>query len=326
MEFRLDSGQVELQQTVVRFCADRFPLDAVVEREDAPVDRARWTDMAALGVFGLLVDDATGGSGLGLVDGALLFEQLGSHLVPGPVLWTVLAAPLIEGAATGELLVGGVDAAAVEDGEAVVEHAGEIDVVLVVGDDGVVAHRIAELARPTPLDPLDPLTPVGRVSGLAGGQQIGDAEAAAELRLRGTVLCAALLAGVASRALEVARGYALERRQFGAPIGSFQAVKHLLADMYVRHGLAQSATYAAAAVAQDPAGDDPRRAAAAAKLLASDAAVANASTAIQVLGGMGFTWDMLPHRLLKRAWLLEHAFGEADDHALHLGSTLAAAR
>ena len=130
---------------------------------------------------------------------------------------------------------------------------------------------------------------------------------------------------MATRALDVARAYALERHQFGVPIGSFQAVKHMLADMYVRGGLAQSATYAAAAVAQQPDGDDPARAASAAKLLAAEAAVANASTAVQVLGGMGFTWDMLPNHLLKRAWVLEQGFGAADDHALRLGATLTAA-
>ncbi len=324
MEFRLDSGQVELQQTVARFCADRFPLDAVAAREGAGTDRATWHQMAGLGMFGLLLPEDRGGSGLGVVEGALLFEQLGSHLAPGPVLWTVLAAPLVDGAAAGTVLVGGVDAAAAEGGVATVEHAADVDVVLVVGDDGVVAHRTADLAPPTPLDPLDPLTPVGRFTGLAGGRRVGDADAAADVRLLGTVLSAALLVGVAARALEVARAYALERHQFGAPVGSFQAVKHLLADMYVRSGLAQSATYAAAAVAQRPEDDDPGRAASTAKLLAAEAAIDNAGTAVQVLGGMGFTWDMLPNHLLKRAWVLEQGFGLADDHALQLGSALAA--
>jgi len=325
MEFRLDSEQVELQQTVARFCADRFPLDTAVEREGAPVDRAGWAEMAGLGLLGLLLPDDAGGSGLGVVEGALVFEQLGSHLVPGPVLWTVLAAGLIEGAAAGEQLVGGVDRRAVEHGEVVVEHAAEIDVLLVVGDDGVTAHRTADLARPVALDPLDPLTPVGRFTGVTGGRPVGDADQATALRLLGTVLDAALLVGVAARALEVARAHALGRHQFGVPIGSFQAVKHMLADMYVRSGLAQSATYAAAAVVQQPDADDPARAAAAAKLLASDAAIDNAGAAVQVLGGMGFTWDMLPNHLLKRAWVLEQRFGAADDHALRLGSTLARA-
>jgi alkylation response protein AidB-like acyl-CoA dehydrogenase len=107
-------------------------------------------------------------------------------------------------------------------------------------------------------------------------------------------------------------------------IGSFQAVKHLLADMYVRSTLAQSATYAAAASAQDQGDGDPARAAARAKLLAAEAAITNASTAVQILGGMGFTWDMLPNYLLKRAWVLEHGFGVADDHAARLGNNLAA--
>jgi alkylation response protein AidB-like acyl-CoA dehydrogenase len=325
MEFRLDAGQVELQQTVARFCADRFPLDAVGAREGVPTDAATWSAMAELGMLGLLLPEAEGGSGLGAVEAALLFEQLGSHLAPGPVLWTVLAAPLVDGAASGERLVGGVEAYAVEDGAVVVEHAADVDVLVVVGDDAVVAHETADLAPPAALDPLDPLTPVGRFTGLADAaraRQVGGPEAAAALRLRGTVLSAALLAGLAARALDVARDHALARRQFGAPIGSFQAIKHLLADMYLRSGLAQSATYAAAAVVQDPAGDDPVRAAASAKLLAAEAARANAGTAVQVLGGMGFTWDMLPHYLLKRAWVLEQAFGAADDHALRLGSTL----
>jgi Acyl-CoA dehydrogenase, N-terminal domain len=144
MEFRLDSAQVELQQTVARFCADRFPLDAVVEREGAATDRASWDEMAALGMFGLLLPEDAGGSGLGVVEGALLFEQLGSHLAPGPVLWTVLAAPLVDGAAAGRTLVGGVEASAVEDGAAVVEHAGDIDVVLVVDDPEVAAVVITD--------------------------------------------------------------------------------------------------------------------------------------------------------------------------------------
>jgi alkylation response protein AidB-like acyl-CoA dehydrogenase len=106
------------------------------------------------------------------------------------------------------------------------------------------------------------------------------------------------------------------------PIGSFQAIQHVLADMYVRTALARSATYAAAAVLDDPGIGDPVRASAAAKLLAGEAALENARAAIQVHGGMGFTWAMLPGYLLKRAWVLEHAFGSADAHALALGSCI----
>jgi alkylation response protein AidB-like acyl-CoA dehydrogenase len=131
-----------------------------------------------------------------------------------------------------------------------------------------------------------------------------------------------MLLGIADTALESSRQYALEREQFGVPIGSFQAVQHMLADMYVRTALARSALYAGAAVLDDPEIGDPMDASAVAKLLAGEAAVENARTAIQVHGGMGFTWEMLPNYLLKRAWVLEHTFGNADSHALALGTRI----
>lgn len=327
MDFRLDEGQIELQQTVERFCSARFPLDEVGGRERTATDRACWSEMADLGIFGLLLSEGDGGSGLGVVEAAIVFEQLGSHLAPGPVLWTMLSASIVSGAATGDQLVGGVGSDAIVDGVALVEHAEDIDALLVIDDERVVLHRTAELAAHPmdPLDPLDPLTPVSRLSGLEGGTYVGDAAAAGELRVLGTVLCAAQLAGIASRALDVARSYALDRQQFGAPIGSFQAVKHMLADMYVQSSLAQSAVYASAAVLDEAGRAAAERAARGAKLLAAEAAISNASTAIQVLGGMGFTWDMLPNYLLKRAWVLDQSFGAGDDHALHLGTSFAGA-
>jgi alkylation response protein AidB-like acyl-CoA dehydrogenase len=326
MEFGLDAGQLELQQTVARYCTDRFPPEEIAAREGAPVDRTAWADLAAVGVFGLLLPEDAGGSGLGAVEAALVFEQLGSHLVPGPMLWTVLAAPFVDGVAAGTVLVGGALVDADDDGALLVEHAADVDVVLVVREDVIVAHRTVGGAPPEPLAPLDPLTPVGRVRDLGAGDAVGGRDAAHELRVLGTVLSAAMLVGVAGRAVEVARDHALERHQFGVPIGSFQAVQHLVADMHVRHGLAQSAAYAAAALVQDPRDDDPATAAARAKLLAGDAAIANASTAVQVLGGMGFTWAMLPNHLLKRAWVLEQGFGTADAHAAALGAALVGGR
>jgi alkylation response protein AidB-like acyl-CoA dehydrogenase len=95
--------------------------------------------------------------------------------------------------------------------------------------------------------------------------------------------------------------------------------------MYVRTALARSATYAAAAVLDDPAIGDPLVAGAAAKLLAGEAALENARAAIQVHGGLGFTWEMLPNYLLKRAWVLEHAFGDGDAHAFSISASIEAA-
>src|SRR3546814_15098789 len=107
MEFRLDEGQIELQRTVARFCADRFPLDALADREGRPVQADDWQALADLGVLGLLVPETDGGRGLGVVDAALGFEQLGDPLVPGPVLWTSLAAPLAGAVVTGARLGAG---------------------------------------------------------------------------------------------------------------------------------------------------------------------------------------------------------------------------
>jgi alkylation response protein AidB-like acyl-CoA dehydrogenase len=320
MDFRLDDDQLALQDAVRSCGAARFPLDRVADREGRPIDRTDWTALGELGLLGVLAPEAQGGAGLGAVEAAIASEELGRHLAPVPVLWSMLTAGRLAGVAEGARLVGGLDGP-VPDGEPIlVEHAGDLDVLVVLRDDGAFACERAELGEPEPVPPLDPLTPIGRYRDLPPGARIADAEETRELRLLGTALSAALLVGVSAAALETARAYALERHQFGVPIGSFQAVKHLLADMYVRTGLARSATYAAVALLDDAAAGDPDSAARGAKLLAGEAAIANAKAAVQILGGMGFTWAMLPHLLLKRAWLLEHAFGTGDAHALMLGT------
>jgi alkylation response protein AidB-like acyl-CoA dehydrogenase len=322
MDFRLDEEQLGLQDTVRRFCADRFAPERIAERDGQPVDRKAWRELAELGVFGLLAPEDHGGLGLGVVEGAIVFEQLGAHLVSGPALWSTLAASCVEGAARGDRLVGGVDESAANDEQILVEHAGEIDALLVLRADGVFACAGSDLPAFEPLVPLDPLTPVGRCDALPRGKRVGDAHDAARMRLVGTVLAAAMLLGVSDAALESSRRYALVREQFGVPIGSFQAIQHMLADMYVRTALARSATYAAAAVLDDPEIADPLGASAAAKLLAGEAALANARAAIQVHGGIGFTWEMLPSYLLKRAWVLEHAFGSGDSHAFSISRSI----
>ena len=129
--------------------------------------------------------------------------------------------------------------------------------------------------------------------------------------------------GVSDAALQVARDYSLEREQFDQPIGTFQALKHMMADMFVRTSLARSATYAAAAVLDDPVVGHLARSVGGAKLLAGEAAIDNARAAVQVLGGMGFTWEMLPNYLLKRAWVLENTFGTATSHATSIFDSVA---
>src|SRR5262249_20569408 len=158
-----------------------------------------------------------GGRGLGVVEAAIVFEQLGAHLVDGPVLWSTLAAPYVDGAAQGDALVGGVDDVSRDGDPILVEHAGEIDALLVLPDDGVFACARSELPAFASLAPLDPLTPVARVERIPRGARVGDARAAADLRRVGRVLCAALLLGASGAALDASRRHALDREQFGAP-------------------------------------------------------------------------------------------------------------
>jgi alkylation response protein AidB-like acyl-CoA dehydrogenase len=319
MEFRLRDEQLALQDAVRRLCAERFPVEQIAAREGQPADRATWRALVELGIFGLLAPESDG-LDVGMIEAVIAFEQLGAHLVSGPVLWTTLAARYVDGAARGDRRVSGV----ADDGAPpfVVEHAAEIDALLVLRDDGAFVCQSDDLPRFAALAPLDPLTPVGCCGALPRGACVADARDAASLRTAGTVLCAALALGVSDAALEVARRYALDRQQFGVPIGSFQAIQHLLADMYVRTALARSATYAAAAVIDDPEIGDPTRASAEAKLLAGEAAVENARAAVQIHGGVGFTWEMLPNYLLKRAWVLEQSFGDADSHAFAIGAAI----
>jgi len=322
MEFRLDDEQRGLQGTVRRFCATRFPLERIAQRESPELDRSVWRELAELGAFGLLVPEADGGLGLGAIEAAIVCEQLAEHLARGPVLWSMLAARYAAGVASGARVAGGVECGNSDDDPILVEHAGDLDALVILRSDGVYWCERADLPPFHALSPLDPLTPIGRCAALPRGERVGDASEASNLRRMGTVLSAAMLLGVSSAALESARRFALEREQFGVPIGSFQAVQHLLADMYVRTALARSATHAAAAVLDDPVIGDPLRASAGAKLLAGEAALENARAAIQLHGGIGFTWEMLPNYLLKRAWVLENAFGNRDAHAFAISAAI----
>ena len=320
MEFRFDDDQLAMRDAVRAFCADHLDLTRLADREGKAADPATWSALADLGVLGMLAggDDA----GVGLVEASIVFEALGANLVSGPVLWSTLTAPLIDGIADGAVRAAGVTVPEGADGTTVVEHAEESELVVVLRADRVVCCRAEDLPAPIDGSPLDPLTPVTVFSAVPDGEDVGGPAEADALRRAGTLLSAAMLVGAAQGALDVARDYALERRQFDRPIGSFQAVKHLLADMYVRVELARAATYAAAAVAAGRGTGDVDHSTSTAKLLAGEAGLKNSRSAIQILGGMGFTWDMLPHYFLKRAWVLEEQFGTSADHATRLGSAV----
>ena len=179
--------------------------------------------------------------------------------------------------------------------------------------------------------PLDPLTPLWRLDALPAGRLVPGDDGS--LWRDGALLTAALQVGHAAEALDLAVSYAKERQQFGTPIGSFQAVKHMCADMLVRSEVARAAVHAAACLADAPdvvdaeaavAGCTPSqlvdRSVGGAKLLADEAAVGNAWTAIQVHGGMGFTWEVPLHLHLKRARVHSTTFGTPAAHAAALAA------
>ncbi|MFI9187789.1 acyl-CoA dehydrogenase family protein [Streptomyces californicus] len=311
MDFQLSDDQQALRsgmRDLLGAVFDRDRMRAAVERGGA-LDRALWRELGAAGFFALRLPEEDGGVGLGLPEAVLLFEEAGRALLPGPLVATHLAAGRVKGAAEGAAVV------TAADGDRPVAHLADADAVLAGGGplDGEALRAFVAAARPVrSMDPLTPLhlpppEPVaggpGRVAVASGGvagravSAPGRAPAyAGRLRYEAALLSAAEQLGSAARTTDMAVQHARERQQFGAPIGSFQAVKHLCADMLARTEPARAAVYAAAVTG------DPLEIAAA-KLLADEAAVRNARDCLQIHGGMGFTWEADVHLHLKRAWL-----------------------
>ena len=324
MDFRLGDDQRELAEGIRAMLAGRLPLEHLRAREghERAITADDWAALGETGVFALTLPEPTG-TGLGLAEAAVVFEELGRGLVPGPLVGTFLAASagVLEGAAEGRAQVGVHTAG--RPGPVLVEHLGALDALLVLDDDGP-----GQLLTPAPVGgarhvahPLDPLTPLWRLEALPFGGSVADADRDGALWRQGALLAAALQVGHAAAALELAVAYAKGRQQFGKPIGSFQAVQHICADMLVRAEVARAAVHAAACLCDAPdvaaaeaeaagctAGQMLERSVLGAKLLADEAAVANARASIQVHGGMGFTWEVPLHLHLKRARVLSTSF------------------
>jgi alkylation response protein AidB-like acyl-CoA dehydrogenase len=321
VDFELSEDETALAEGVRSLCAGRFPLDRLraAEGGDGLLDMEAWGELAEAGVFSLEVPEAAGGVGLGMAASAVVFEELGRALVPGPILASHLAAGTIEGAAEGKVVVGSVRRPVTSGPEAfvptLVPHLPSLGVLVVVGEDGLWAVDPAEIEGVAVTRPLDPLTPLWRVDVVPRGRPIGGGEEAKRWRRGQWVLGGALLVGLAAGTMERAVSYAQAREQFGKPIGSFQAVKHMCADMLVAAETARAAVHAAAVTIDQPGVGDPDRAAAGAGLLAGEAAIKNGKTSIQVHGGMGFTWEVPAHLFLMRARVLAQAIGPADDLA-----------
>ena len=326
MDFRVGEDQRELAEGIRAMVAGRLPLEHLRAREgdERAIGADDWAALGETGVFALTLPEPAG-TGLGMADAVVVFEELGRALVPGPAgghlpggagpAWS--RAPPRGGPRSACTAPG--------PGRSLVEHLGSLDALLVFAGGWARGRRTlldppsaTVAARPRVDAPLDPLTPLWRVDALPAGEPVPGDDGS--LWRDGALLTAALQVGHAAEALDLAVAYAKERQQFGKPIGSFQAVKHMCADMLVRAEVARAAVHAAACLADAPDVVDAEAAAAGctpgqlvdrsvggAKLLADEAALGNARAAIQVHGGMGFTWEVPLHLHLKRARvLLDH--------------------
>jgi alkylation response protein AidB-like acyl-CoA dehydrogenase len=287
MDFAFTEEQLELKRQARAWLSERYGLD----RDWDGAQDDRWAELAELGWLGVSVGEDEGGVGLGFVEEAILLEELGYALYPGPYLGTV-------GFALATL--GPEDRAAVASGQTkwsaevngLVPWLGSVD--RVVDMDG-----LAQDARGDALVSVDPSRPLGRLERTNGTPLPGHRDIP-----RARVAMAAEALGVAQRVLELGVQHAKTREQFGKPIGVYQAVSHQLADTYADVELARSLVYWAAwCVAEDD--ENAPVAAAAAKSFAAEAAVSACERSIQVHGGTGFTWEHPLHRFYKRALWLE---------------------
>jgi alkylation response protein AidB-like acyl-CoA dehydrogenase len=293
VDLDLSDDQLALRDGIASMLASRVPIDRVRRGFDRPL----FDELAEAGVFSLRAD------GFSWADCVVVFEQLGRACVPGPLVSSLLFG------------VGRITGFVQEQRPSTwVEHLDQLD-VLIVSRAGAL-HAV----DPTGFDadpsswPLDPCTPVARVEQLPAGEPLG--EPTFPFELAGATLTAAFQVGMADRLAELAVEYAKERVQFDRPIGSFQAIKHILADMLTRTEVARAAVYSAGAGLDESAPTwGLHRLVYGAKVVAGDAAVANGKAATQVFGGMGFTWEVDVHLYLKRAWVLETHFESADRNA-----------
>jgi alkylation response protein AidB-like acyl-CoA dehydrogenase len=348
MQFGLSESQQILKDTARKFFAGESPIAAVrksMETESA-YDAALWAKLADQGFTGIIAPEEFGGMGLGKVELILLMEEAGYALLPGPFFSTVaLAGSVINACASSEQkkkYLGSIAAGQTRSTVALVEAAGSwdtgglkinasgnklsgtklfvtdaaaADFIVVVAREGVfIVDAKAPGLHIEPMKGMDlarkiyslefkntPVEMLGNTSALAGALDVATA-----------ALCAEMTGGM-QRALELTVAYAKTRKQFGKPIGIFQAVQHLCADMYLETESSRSATYYAAWALEE---NTPEAAVSVsvAKMYASDAARNVGNRGIQVHGGMGFTWENDIHLYYRRAKASETMLGDATFH------------
>ncbi|OHV06210.1 acyl-CoA dehydrogenase family protein [Mycobacterium talmoniae] len=360
-QFAFTAEQHELRTTVRSFCAEHSDEATVRQLMEArpAFDQKAWIRLGSeLGVLGLGVPEELDGSGGGLVDAAIVVEELGAALFCGPVFGTLalsipalLAAPdtpvrtqvlgpLVAGTRTAAFAVperagrfaadavtvqatGSADAWTLSGTVERVVDADAADDLLVAaaGPDGVALFVVdaAETGvQQTVLSTMDLTRPQATVRFVdAPARLLAGPEQANQICQRALQVAAVLLAaeqvGGAQHLLDLSVAYAKDRLQFGRPIGSFQAVKHRIADMLVDQEHARSAAYYGAWALQDGS-DDPALAASIAQATCSAAFTRIATDTVQVHGGIGFTWEHQTHLYFKRAFTDAALLGSPEDH------------
>jgi alkylation response protein AidB-like acyl-CoA dehydrogenase len=330
MDFGLSDDQREIQRTARDLLADRAKPERVREHAEAgTTDDALWGELCELGWPGIAVAEEHGGQGLGQVELSILCEELGRSLAP--VLPSAMAATVIQqdgspeqrerwlpGLASGET-VGALGE--LRDGVAELVIGGrEAAVFVLIDEDGSGRLVAAEDAEVAPVDSVDPTRSTARVSPSAG-EPVGDGSACAGLG-RALVSVSSEIVGVCDRAVAMTVEYVKDRKQFGVPVASYQAVSHRCAQMLLDTEKARS-TAAFASWTADAEPESLAEAAAMAKASASSAGREVTASAIQMHGGIGFTWEADVHWLYKRAQLDAALLGGAKRHRSRLAAILA---
>jgi alkylation response protein AidB-like acyl-CoA dehydrogenase len=319
MNFEHSDDQREIKRTAKELLAARSPFERVREAaESGTYDEALWGELRELGWPGIAVAEEYGGQGLGAVELAILLEELGYAVAASPLLSSALAAQAIEHAGSDSqrerwlpVLASGEATGALGAPRLVPD--GDAASVIVLVENGGARLVAREDADVEPFDAIDPTRRFARVA--AEGEPLpGDPAVAVD---RAATALAAELVGVSQRALDMTVAYVKERKQFGVPVGSFQAVSHRCAEMLLHTESARSAAYYAAWAA-DAAPDRLAEAAALAKAAASHAGREVTASAIQAHGGIGFTWEADVHWLYKRAQMDAAMLGDARFHQARL--------
>jgi alkylation response protein AidB-like acyl-CoA dehydrogenase len=327
VHFDLTQDQKDIRAVAQELLAARSPWAKVREAAEAGADDdALWRELCGLGWPGIAVAEEHGGGGLGVVELAVLLEQLGAACAATPFLSTAAAAAAIQAAGTDEQRARWLPALATGEATAGIgTHALAADaagaaVVLVLEEDGGARLLDGASAGAEPLETIDPTRRYATLAAAAdAGEPLADGPRAADV-IRTAI--AAEVVGVCQRALDMTLAYVKERKQFGTPVGAFQAVAHRCAQMLLDTESARStALFAAWAANAEPA--RLPEAAALAAAAAAEAGRAVGASAIQAHGGIGFTWEADVHWLYKRAQLDSALLGGARRHRARLAQLAA---